>query len=175
LLEALPQLQFVHLTGPADFDPVRAAYAGRNRPAVVRAFLGDMAAALASADAAVSRAGASSLAEFAACRLPAILIPYPAAADDHQFHNASAFARSGAARSLQQHLLDPAILTEEILALLGNSGQRSAMRQALGAWHWPEAASQMADKMLQWSGSLRPVPVPGAQDRGAPKLGVLNV
>ena len=88
LRQAMPQLQFIHLTGSADLEKVRAAYAAAGCPAVVRAFLGEMAAALAAADAAVSRAGASSLAELAACQLPAILIPYPTAADNHQFHNA---------------------------------------------------------------------------------------
>jgi UDP-N-acetylglucosamine--N-acetylmuramyl-(pentapeptide) pyrophosphoryl-undecaprenol N-acetylglucosamine transferase len=175
LLDALPRLQFIHLTGPADHEKVRAAYAGRNCPAVVRAFLGEMAVALAAADAAVSRAGASSLAEFAACRLPAVLIPYPTAADDHQFHNAAAFARSGAARSLQQQMLAPARLAEEILALLGNAEQRAAMRQALGAWHRPEAAAQMADKMLQWGGCAQVVPVSSEPNPAPPKLGVLNV
>jgi len=70
LLDALPQLQFIHLTGSADLEKVRAAHASSGGRAVVRAFLGEMAVALAAADAAVSRAGASSLAEFAACRLP---------------------------------------------------------------------------------------------------------
>jgi UDP-N-acetylglucosamine--N-acetylmuramyl-(pentapeptide) pyrophosphoryl-undecaprenol N-acetylglucosamine transferase len=175
LLDAMPQLQFIHLTGPADLEKVRAACAGSGRRAVVRAFLGEMALALAAADAAVSRAGASSLAEFAACRLPAILIPYPAAADDHQFHNALAFARGGAARLLQQRALTSAMLAEEILALLANTERRSAMRQALAAWHRPEAAAQIADKMLHWSGSALSVPVSSAPDPAAPNLGVLNV
>ena len=137
LLEAMPQLQFVHLTGPDDVEKVRAAYAARQCPAVVRAFLDEMVLALAAADVAVSRAGASSLAEFAACQLPALLIPYPTAADNHQFHNALAFAQSGAARALQQDALSPGLLTLEILALLGNVAQHTAMRQALRARHFP--------------------------------------
>jgi UDP-N-acetylglucosamine--N-acetylmuramyl-(pentapeptide) pyrophosphoryl-undecaprenol N-acetylglucosamine transferase len=175
LLRAMPALQFIHLTGPADFEKVRAAYAAAGRPAVVRAFLGEMAAALAAADIAVSRAGASSLAEFAACRLPSILIPYPTAAGDHQFHNACAFARSGAARSLQQDHFAPELLAEEILGLLGDSKRRAAMQQALGAWHRPEAAAQIADRMLHWSARAPSVPAAGAPEPNTGKLGVLNV
>jgi UDP-N-acetylglucosamine--N-acetylmuramyl-(pentapeptide) pyrophosphoryl-undecaprenol N-acetylglucosamine transferase len=148
LLEALPRLQFVHLTGAGGLEKVRAAYAARQCPAVVRAFLGDMAPALAAADLAVSRAGASSLAEFAACHLPALLIPYPTAADNHQYYNALAFAQSGAARALQQEALTPGLLTREIVELLGNAARREAMRVALRAWHFPGAASEIARRML---------------------------
>jgi UDP-N-acetylglucosamine--N-acetylmuramyl-(pentapeptide) pyrophosphoryl-undecaprenol N-acetylglucosamine transferase len=175
LRQAMPQLQFIHLTGPSDLEKVRAAYAAVGSAAVVRAFLGEMALALAAADAAVSRAGASSLAEFAACQLPAILIPYPTAADDHQFHNARAFARSGAACSLQQDLFAPALLIEEILLLLGNEERRSAMRVALRAWHRPQAAAQIADRMLHWNESAKTLPLAVAPEANAPKLGVLNV
>jgi UDP-N-acetylglucosamine--N-acetylmuramyl-(pentapeptide) pyrophosphoryl-undecaprenol N-acetylglucosamine transferase len=175
LLEAMPRLQFVHLTGPDDLEKVRAAYAARQCPAVVRAFLGEMALALAAADVAVSRAGASSLAEFAACQLPALLIPYPAAADNHQYHNALAFARSGAARALQQDALSPELLTREILSLLGDTARRSAMRQALRAWHSPEAAAQIADRMLHWTARAPSLPDSLVSGPNASKLGVLNV
>jgi UDP-N-acetylglucosamine--N-acetylmuramyl-(pentapeptide) pyrophosphoryl-undecaprenol N-acetylglucosamine transferase len=173
--KAMPALQFIHLTGPDDCEKVQAAYAAQGRTAVVRAFLAEMAVALAAADAAVSRAGASSLAEFAACRLPAVLIPYPTAADDHQFHNARAFARSGAARALQQDLFTPRLLLGEILELLRKPGQRAAMRQALGAWHRPEAAAQIADRMLHWNAHPQAVSAASATAPEAPKLGVLNV
>jgi UDP-N-acetylglucosamine--N-acetylmuramyl-(pentapeptide) pyrophosphoryl-undecaprenol N-acetylglucosamine transferase len=175
LLEAVPALQFVHLTGPGGLEMVRAAYAARRRPAVVRAFLGEMALALAAADAAVSRAGASSLAEFAACRLPALLIPYPAAADNHQYHNALAFARSGAARSLEQDALSPELLAHEIASLLGDPVRQLAMRQALSLWHFPDAAAQIADRMLHWTARAQPLPDPVVSGPDARKLGVLNV
>jgi UDP-N-acetylglucosamine--N-acetylmuramyl-(pentapeptide) pyrophosphoryl-undecaprenol N-acetylglucosamine transferase len=158
LLDAVPPLQFVHLTGPDDLEKVRAAYAARSCPALVRAFLDEMALALAAADLAVSRAGASSLAEFAACRLPALLIPYPTAADNHQFHNALAFAQSGAARLLPQHELTPELLTREIAALLGDAARRTAMQRALRAWHSPAAAAQIADRMLHWAAHAQSLP-----------------
>jgi UDP-N-acetylglucosamine--N-acetylmuramyl-(pentapeptide) pyrophosphoryl-undecaprenol N-acetylglucosamine transferase len=131
--------------------------------------------ALAAADVAVSRAGASSLAEFAACGLPALLIPYPAAADDHQHHNALAFARSGAARALRQAALSPELLTREIAALLGDAAGRAAMRQALRAWHSPEAAAAIAERMLHWTARVQPLPDSLVSNSNPPKLGVLNV
>lgn len=175
LLETLPQLQFVHLTGPDDVEKVRAAYDALRCPAVVRAFLDDMAPALAAADVAVSRAGASSLAEFAACQLPALLIPYPAAADNHQFYNALAFAQSGAARALQQDALSPGLLALEILSLLGNAAQRATMREALRAWHFPDAASRIADRMLCGADGVPSRANSVASGPDTPKLGVLNV
>jgi UDP-N-acetylglucosamine--N-acetylmuramyl-(pentapeptide) pyrophosphoryl-undecaprenol N-acetylglucosamine transferase len=175
LLQAAPQLQFVHLTGTDDLEMVRAAYAARKCPAVVHAFLAEMAPALAAADIAVSRAGASSLAEFAACRLPALLIPYPTAADNHQYHNALAFAHSGAARALQQDALSPELLAREIAALLGDAPRQTAMRQALRAWHFPEAAAHIADRMLHWNDCAQSLPDPVVSGPDATKLGVLNV
>ena len=76
--------------------PLKAA-----APPCVR-FLTEMDLALGAATLAVNRAGASSLAELAAMRVPAILIPYPYATDDHQFHNARALVRNGAARLITQ-------------------------------------------------------------------------
>jgi UDP-N-acetylglucosamine--N-acetylmuramyl-(pentapeptide) pyrophosphoryl-undecaprenol N-acetylglucosamine transferase len=175
LLRALPRLQFVHLTGSADLEKVRSAYAARRCPAVVKDFLAGMAPALAAADAAVSRAGASSLAELAACRLPAILIPYPSAADNHQYHNALAFARGGAARLLPADALSPELLTQEILALLGDTARRSAMREALRSWHSAGAAAAIAERMLHWNARPGWLPCPAVPGSNEPELGVLNV
>jgi UDP-N-acetylglucosamine--N-acetylmuramyl-(pentapeptide) pyrophosphoryl-undecaprenol N-acetylglucosamine transferase len=144
-------LQFFHLTGPDDFDQVRAAYQAHPARVEVRSFFDDMSVALAAADVAVSRAGASSLAELAARQLPAVLIPYPAAADDHQYHNARALAHSGAARLLQQETATAGQLADEILELLRNTVKRLALRRALAAWHRPTAAAQIAERILHWN------------------------
>jgi UDP-N-acetylglucosamine--N-acetylmuramyl-(pentapeptide) pyrophosphoryl-undecaprenol N-acetylglucosamine transferase len=175
LLQASPRLQFVHLTGPDDLEKIRAAYAARRCPAVVHPFLDGMAPALAAADVAVSRAGASSLAEFAACGLPALLIPYPSAADNHQHYNALAFEQSGAGRLLPQDALSPELLTQEITALLGDAPRRAAMSQALRAWHRPGAASEIAGRMLHWNPRAQSLPDPLVSGSTPPKLGVLNV
>ncbi|HTA29588.1 MAG TPA: undecaprenyldiphospho-muramoylpentapeptide beta-N-acetylglucosaminyltransferase, partial [Candidatus Cybelea sp.] len=134
LRQAVPDLQFMHLTGTHDLEKVRAGYQALHVPALVRAFSDEMPVALAAADVAVSRAGASSLAELASRRVPAVLIPYPSAADNHQYFNALAFAHSRAACMLQQEAATPALLADELLDLL-DASKRSAMQQALAAWH----------------------------------------
>jgi UDP-N-acetylglucosamine--N-acetylmuramyl-(pentapeptide) pyrophosphoryl-undecaprenol N-acetylglucosamine transferase len=151
LRQAAPDLQFMHLTGPRDAEKVRAMYLAQNAPALVHSFFQEMGVALAAADVAVSRAGASSLAELAARRLPAVLIPYPTAADNHQYFNALAFARSGAARMLQQGTATPAQLTAGILDLAQDAVQHSNMSQALAAWHAPGVAAQIAERILRWN------------------------
>jgi len=107
LRRELPEAQFLHLTGTKDYDKVLGAYREAKAPAVVRPFLTEMELALNAATVAISRSGASSLAEFAAVRLPAILIPFPAATDNHQFHNARAFVETGAARLLGEQRSTP--------------------------------------------------------------------
>ena len=150
LRAALPSLQFIHLTGTRDLEKVRAAYAAQNVPAVVRAFIPDTCRALAAADAAVSRAGASSLAELAARQLPSLLIPYPLAAADHQYFNAKAFVKSGAARMIDQQHATPELLSREIVELIGRTDSRDAMRRALGRWSGRDAAAAMAERILNW-------------------------
>jgi UDP-N-acetylglucosamine--N-acetylmuramyl-(pentapeptide) pyrophosphoryl-undecaprenol N-acetylglucosamine transferase len=151
LRHAAPDLQFMHLTGARDLEKVRAGYQARKVPAWVRDFSDEMAVALAAADVAVSRAGASSLAELAARRLPAVLIPYPTAADNHQHFNALAFAQSGAARLLQQETATPGTLAHEILDLLRDTSASSGLRLALDAWHTPGAAARVAETILHGS------------------------
>jgi len=110
--------------------------------------LTEMELALGAATVAVSRAGASSLAELAAMRLPAILIPYPSAADNHQFYNARALADAGAAVLLEQDLASEEKFGSLVLKLLHETQTFSAMKEELVRWHSPHAAEQIADKML---------------------------
>jgi UDP-N-acetylglucosamine--N-acetylmuramyl-(pentapeptide) pyrophosphoryl-undecaprenol N-acetylglucosamine transferase len=148
LTAASPDLQFLHLTGASDFEKVQSAYRSQSCKAMVRPFLLEMERALGAATVAVSRAGASSLAEMAAMRLPSILIPYPSAADNHQFYNARAFADAGAALLLEQDLATEEKLASLVLKLLHQTEVYSAMREELVRWHSPHAAEQIAEKML---------------------------
>jgi UDP-N-acetylglucosamine--N-acetylmuramyl-(pentapeptide) pyrophosphoryl-undecaprenol N-acetylglucosamine transferase len=150
LRQGAPDLQFMHLTGARDLEKVQAGYQAHNVAAFVRSFFDDMGTALAAADVAVSRAGASSLAELAARQLPAVLIPYPTAADNHQYFNARAFVQSGAARMLPQESATSGRLANEILELLRDT-KRPAMQQALSAWHVPGAAAHIAERILHWN------------------------
>ena len=148
LLKVSPQLQFIHLTGANDVAKVQAGYAAQHAKAVVRPFLSEMELALGAADVAVSRAGASSLAEIAAMRLPSVLIPYPIAADDHQRHNANAFVETGAALLLEQHGATGDALAAQLLGLLTNAAAHDVMKTALESWHRADAAEAIAERML---------------------------
>jgi UDP-N-acetylglucosamine--N-acetylmuramyl-(pentapeptide) pyrophosphoryl-undecaprenol N-acetylglucosamine transferase len=148
LLRAKPGAQFIHLTGPGDVEKVQAKYAQHNAKAIVRPFLSEMELAMGAATVAVSRAGASSLAELAAMRLPAILIPYPVAADNHQYYNARAFVEAGAALMLEQHDATGEKLAPLVLSLLDDTPSHTAMAKALEQWHAPHAAELIADRML---------------------------
>jgi UDP-N-acetylglucosamine--N-acetylmuramyl-(pentapeptide) pyrophosphoryl-undecaprenol N-acetylglucosamine transferase len=154
VLAALPRLtgrnwQWLHLTGNQDFAKVKSAYASLGLAAVVKPFLAEMDLALGAATACVSRAGASSLAELAACRLPALLVPFPAAADNHQFFNASAFERTGAAKLLEQKSATPESVTSLLIELLENGTARANLQTALGRWDAPQAAAEIATHILQ--------------------------
>ncbi len=155
VLSALPLLgdrapawQWLHLTGPSDVEKVKAAYDARGFKAVVKPFLAEMDLALGAATVAVSRAGASSLAEIAAVRLPSLLVPYPAAADNHQFYNAQAFEATGAARLLEQKNAAPEKVTAWLRELVEDAAARAKVQTALAQWHAPKAAEQIADIML---------------------------
>lgn len=149
LLEKLPGLQLVHLTGTLDFERVRAALAAYGRRVRVHAFFSEMELLLAAATVAISRSGASSLAELAAMRLPAVLVPFPSAVDDHQRHNAEAFAANGAARVLPQKSATPAQLVDLIADLAAEGPSRSKAIAALTDLDRPDAAAEIAERILQ--------------------------
>jgi UDP-N-acetylglucosamine--N-acetylmuramyl-(pentapeptide) pyrophosphoryl-undecaprenol N-acetylglucosamine transferase len=148
-----PELQWLHLTGPSDTQKASEAYAALKLQAVVRPFFAEMDLALGAATAAVCRAGASSLAEIAAMRVPAVLVPYPAAMDNHQFYNARAFEASGAARLLEQKSATPETLAQLLLDLIEKPAVHERMRHALAQWHTPRAAEQIAEAMLVPAGA----------------------
>ena len=159
-------MQFLHLTGPADFEKVRVAYQAQSVRAVVRPFLTEMELAMNAATVAVSRAGASALAEIAAMQLPAILVPYPAAADNHQFHNARAFVETGAARMLVQKEAAPKLFAEMVVDLIHDQARRDEMKRALAQWHKPGVAARIAEAILRSRSNVQTIPEPA----GCPTL-----
>ena len=144
----LPHWQWLHLTGPADAARVRAAYAAAGVDAVVHEFWDRMELVLGAASAAVMRAGASSMAELAAMRVPAVLVPFPRAANNHQFHNACAFESTGAAVLIEEADLKPENLLAALRPMVEDSGVRSRMQTALEGWHHPDAAALIARCLL---------------------------
>jgi UDP-N-acetylglucosamine--N-acetylmuramyl-(pentapeptide) pyrophosphoryl-undecaprenol N-acetylglucosamine transferase len=168
ILAALPVLarhalgwQWLHLTGPNDADRMKLAYTKLGLQAAVHLFLVEMNLVLGAATACVSRAGASSLAELAAVRLPSLLVPFPAAADNHQFYNARAFEETGAAELLEQRDATPEKVSCLLRRLVADVGVREEMKTALARWHAPKSAEKIAEMILQTVERRADVPVGG--------------
>lgn len=144
--DALPRIR--HQTGQKDEETVRARYQDLGidigGQVDVKAFISDMAAAYAEADLVIGRAGATTLAELTALGLPALLIPFPAATDDHQTRNARFLAEGGAARLLPQASTTPALLADEIAALCQDPTRLAAMARASRSLGRPDAAAVVA-------------------------------
>jgi UDP-N-acetylglucosamine--N-acetylmuramyl-(pentapeptide) pyrophosphoryl-undecaprenol N-acetylglucosamine transferase len=138
-------LRIRHQTGSADAERVTAGYARLGIPARVDAFVTDMGAAYADADLVVARAGAMSCAEITARGLPAILVPYPHAADDHQRRNAEVLVRAGAATLIADADLDGERLAAALRPLLADADVRGRMAAAARAAGRPDAAARVAD------------------------------
>ena len=142
---AMTALRIRHQTGTADHDRVASGWARLGIAAQVDAFVDDMGSAYADADLVVARAGAMSCAEITARGLPAILVPYPHAADDHQRHNAEALVRAGAALLILDHELDGERLAAALHPLLADAGARARMASAARLAGRPDAAERVAD------------------------------
>ena len=146
-------LQVIHLAGQADQRSVREFYAARGVPARVFAFLGEMGKAYGAADFAISRAGAAACMELAACRVPALLIPFPYARAGHQMANARAVESAGGAFVLDQATASTAKITAQLRSAAGNRDVLDGMRKALDALAVPRAAEKLADLVLGEAGA----------------------
>lgn len=148
-LPAADRPQVRHQCGVSHLDDARAAYRAAGVEAEVVPFIDDMAAAYHWADFAVCRAGALTVAELAAAGLPAILVPFPHAIDDHQYHNGRWLAHSGAALLIREAELDPPRLAGAIAELSRDPTHRAAMAASARALALPAAASVVADVCLE--------------------------
>jgi len=141
--------QVLHLCGRRDHGWMvaeRQAQSNANRYLLL-AYLEDMKLAYAAADVAVTRAGASTIAELGVAGLPSILVPYPHAADDHQTKNAQLFADHGAARVLRDDRLDGDSLYWELNQVTAPA-KLAAMRVAASALGQPRALHDMVERIL---------------------------
>jgi UDP-N-acetylglucosamine--N-acetylmuramyl-(pentapeptide) pyrophosphoryl-undecaprenol N-acetylglucosamine transferase len=111
----------------------------------VREFISDMSSAYAAADLVVCRAGATTLAELTVCKKPAILVPFPAAADNHQYVNAKSLVDAGAAVMIEERDLTGELLAAEIRAILASAERRERMARAAGRLGSPQAAKEITD------------------------------
>jgi UDP-N-acetylglucosamine--N-acetylmuramyl-(pentapeptide) pyrophosphoryl-undecaprenol N-acetylglucosamine transferase len=151
-------LRITHQTGERDLEMVRAAYRDAGLQADVEPFLYDMERQLGRADLIVCRAGATTLAEIAAAGRAAILIPFPAATDDHQRKNAEAMAAAGAADVLLQRDMTGAVLAHRIFGLARDRAARARMAQAARGLARPDAAKVIVDRAMELIGEPREAP-----------------
>lgn len=145
----LKGIKVIHQTGPEDVELVKAAYKKNNIEATVKAFFTDMAAIYKEADCLVSRAGATTLAELSVLGRPAILIPYPYAADNHQEKNAEYYIQGGGALLCVEKGLHAIELAEKLIVLLNDKQTLQRMGMAMQACAFPEATESIVDECLR--------------------------
>jgi len=148
-LKHLTQLQVIWQTGSEDFEAIEPRF--RNFPLRVRVFpyLEAIEKAYAVADIAICRAGAMTIAELAACGVPAILVPYPYATRDHQTHNARGLLDRDAAEVIADKDLSPEILAGKVEALLRDEARLRRLSRNARAFARVDAAQRIARSMEQ--------------------------
>jgi UDP-N-acetylglucosamine--N-acetylmuramyl-(pentapeptide) pyrophosphoryl-undecaprenol N-acetylglucosamine transferase len=138
-------VQAIIQTGDRDLSWVRERLSGEAGRCFVAPYLTAMSEAYRAADAALSRAGALSCSEIAAAELPAVLVPYPFAADDHQYFNALALAEAGGAVIIRDGALDAGSLAAALDPMLRDPARLAEMGRSLAAVARTDAADRIAD------------------------------
>ncbi|HEY1813713.1 MAG TPA: undecaprenyldiphospho-muramoylpentapeptide beta-N-acetylglucosaminyltransferase [Kofleriaceae bacterium] len=138
-------LAIVHQTGEQDLEITRKRYADAGVTADCRAFIKDMAAAYGDAELVIGRAGATTVAELAIAGKPAVFIPYPFAADNHQELNAREMAEQGAALMFKQSELTADKLADALRPLLADPAKRAAMGEVMKRLAKPGAAAAVVN------------------------------
>jgi len=141
--QRIPELYLIHQTGQNDYDAARSAARNAGISAEVSPFIDDMPGAFCRADLLICRSGASTVAEVAAAGKPAIFIPLPTAADDHQRHNAEALATTGAALLIPQPELTGERLARAVIDLMSDQARLTNMGEAAGKFAHPQAATEI--------------------------------
>ncbi|OGL19163.1 MAG: undecaprenyldiphospho-muramoylpentapeptide beta-N-acetylglucosaminyltransferase [Candidatus Rokubacteria bacterium RIFCSPLOWO2_12_FULL_69_21] len=151
-IEALPRLaasrgriQFLHATGEREVSEVRQAYEQHGFPARVEPFFQDMATAYAAADFVIARGGASTIFELAAVGKPALLVPYPYAANDHQRLNAEVMVKAGAAWTVPDQYCDGQRIAATVQAALEKPELLRRMGEQAQGLARPDAADRIVD------------------------------
>jgi UDP-N-acetylglucosamine--N-acetylmuramyl-(pentapeptide) pyrophosphoryl-undecaprenol N-acetylglucosamine transferase len=148
----MPGLHIIHQTGQRDYEAVQAAYRQGGISGEVHKFIDDMPATFARADLLVCRSGASTVGEITAASKPAIFVPFPRAADDHQNKNARALESAGAAVVVEESNLEAAYLVETIASLLNDPARLRAMSAAARSLAHPKAVEEIAEMVKRLAG-----------------------
>ena len=144
-------VQIIHQTGLKNYEAYMDEISAdlRNNPAYLpKAYLENMGIYLSSADLVIARAGSLSLSEFNLCSLPSILIPYPYAANNHQYHNAKALEDLDAAICLEDNLCDGDNLQEIVTNLVKDKEHLKKMKLANSSLAKPNATEKIADILI---------------------------
>ena len=150
-LLAVDDLYIMHVTGPKELETVEAALDLREAERARYQVLGyqdHMGEAMAACDMVVSRAGATSLAEISARRIPALLVPFPYATADHQTTNAKAYVERGAALMIADADVESDEFATQVFDLIGSETLRDSMRKAAATFETQDAAAKLADVVL---------------------------
>lgn len=149
-----PEIQFLHVTGKGEYEDIQNRLKAEGvelskAPHIrVEPYLYDMPKAMAMADLAVFRAGATGIAELTARGVPSILVPYPYASENHQEHNARALQEKGAARMILNKDLTAETLNTTLNELLSKPDELKNMAEASRRMGRPSAADDIADIVM---------------------------
>ena len=144
-------VQIIHQTGLKNYDEYMDGISSelRNNPSYFpKAYIENIPVYLSCADLVVARAGSLSLSEFNLSGLPSVLIPYPYAANNHQYHNAKALENAGAAICLEDNLCDGDNLREIVFNLINDKDKMETMRKANLKLAKPDATKNITDLLL---------------------------
>lgn len=151
LLDDVPGLTILHQSGPRHLEATQEAFAASGADArrwTVSAFLDDMPARFARASLVMARSGASTVAELAAAGKPSLLVPFAAAADEHQKRNAEELVKAGAAVMLEEpEIATPDKLRETLVGLLRDPERLGRMSEAARKQAHPGAAERIGDRL----------------------------
>ena len=142
------QLQFIHQTGKVDYAVVKARYQASSLRHLVQPYFDPIETIYAIADLMVCRAGGMTIAEITACGIPAIFIPLPTAAGDHQRLNAQAIAEMGGGVVLNQGTLTGAKLAEEIIRIVNDPEEQQGMANRSRQLGNPHAGEEIAQSIF---------------------------
>jgi len=147
------RLKIVQQCRPEDLDAVTTDYRAAGIDAELSTFFNDVPARLSACHLAITRSGASTIAELGVAGRPAILVPYPFATDDHQTSNAEAFAQSGAAWVISQRILTPKLLADRIAGLAAYPDALARAAAAARQEGRPDAADSFAELVISQIGA----------------------
>jgi len=156
MIDAIPKwkqlgIRIRHQTGERDFEKVESAYKQADFPAQVSRFIDNMSSAFAEADLVLCRSGASTVAELTAAGKPAVFVPFPAAADDHQLKNAQALEKAGAGCLIPESQLNPERLSSIIAQLFANATALREMSTKARRLSHPNAGREIAEMAFEVS------------------------